>query len=77
MRCFSYLGDHPEVTMYGVTFRAGEPTDCGHIDPALQARLAYNNHFAEIIDGVEVLEALVPQVPTTEPKRRGRPPKAK
>jgi hypothetical protein len=57
MRRFSYLGDHEEVTLYGVTFPQGEPVAVE--DPALLKKLEGNNHFKEhapvlVVDSVDV-----------------------
>jgi hypothetical protein len=61
---FVYLGDHAETRVFGLLFRAGEPTEV--TDERAIAKLRNNADFAEDIDGTQVA-----------PKRRGRPPKAK
>lgn len=66
MRSFRYIGDHAEVTLYGVAFRAGEWVELDEAEhPVLVGKLAGNSHFEEVLDGQQ----------TPEPKRRGRKPK--
>lgn len=65
MTAFAYLGDHAEIEAFGLRFPVNEPVEV--TDPVVIKKLRGNNHFAECFDGVQVVE----------PKRRGRPPKAK
>jgi hypothetical protein len=62
---FAYVGGDEETTAFGLRFPRGvgvEVTDAHAI-----RKLSNNPHFSTVVDGVEVME----------PKRRGRPPKAK
>lgn len=67
MARFTYLGDHEMVTLWGINFPQGVAVEVE--DEHATKKLRGNSHFAEEFDGVEVIAA--------EPKRRGRPPKAK
>jgi hypothetical protein len=75
---FVYLGDHPRVVVYGLPFGGDEPTEVN--DEMMVRKLRGNREFSEIYGrsdtepGVEVLDALPVQ---DQPKRRGRPPKAR
>ena len=66
MRRFAYLGDHASVTLWEIEFPQGVAVAVE--DEHAIRKLEGNNHFSEVIDGVEVVDA---------PKRRGRPPKVK
>ena len=65
---FTYIGEESETTAFGLRFPHGvgvEVTDAHAV-----RKLTNNPYFASVVDGVEVLEPV-------EPKRRGRPPKAR
>jgi len=67
MALFSYIGDEERAEAFGLWFVRGasvEVTDAHAI-----RKLQHSYLFAEVFDGVEVVEA-------EQPKRRGRPPKA-
>lgn len=69
MAQFTYIGEEYGTDAYGLLFPAGvavEVTQAHAIN-----KLRANRFFAEVFDGVEVIDA------APEPKRRGRPPKAK
>lgn len=61
---FTYLGDQEAVTPWGIEFPQGVAVSVE--DEAIVAKLRGNNHFAEVVDGVEVI---------AQPARRkpGRP----
>lgn len=61
---FRYVGDHPETRVFGLLFRADEPTDV--TDERAIAKLSNNADFVMVVQGTEVA-----------PKRRGRPPKSR
>lgn len=65
MAAFAYLGDHEETECFGLRFPVNVPVEV--TDEFVIKKLRGNNHFSECFDGVQVFE----------PKRRGRPPKAK
>lgn len=53
MRHFAYIGDHAEVTLYGVVFRRGEPTPIPDDSVTLLRKLPANCHFVESTDYVQ------------------------
>lgn len=66
---FTFIGEEQENVAFGLRFPRGvgvEVTDAHAV-----RKLTNNRFFAAVFDGVEVLE------PVEEPKRRGRPPKAR
>ena len=65
---FTYIGEEPETTAFGLRFPHGVSVEV--TDPHAVRKLTNNCFFAAVVDGVEVLEPV-------EPKRRGRPPKAR
>lgn len=68
MAKFTFIGEEQETTAFGLRFPRGvgvEVTDAHAV-----RKLTNNQYFAAVFDGVEVLEPV-------EPKRRGRPPKAR
>lgn len=67
MAQFTYIGDEQETGAFGLLFLAGVPVEVTN-EHAIN-KLRGNPYFAECFEGVEVVEA--------QPKRRGRPPKAK
>lgn len=67
MPFFAYLGDHKETECFGLRFPVNVPVEV--TDDLTIKKLRGNNHFSECFEGVQVFES--------EPKRRGRPPKAK
>lgn len=52
---FTYLGDHEAVTLWGITFPQGVAVSVD--DEHAIGKLRGNNHFAEVVDGAEVLPA--------------------
>jgi hypothetical protein len=66
---FTYIGEEPGTDAFGLKFPAGVAVEVTL--PHAINKLRGNRFFAESFDGVEVVEAL------PEPKRRGRPPKAR
>jgi hypothetical protein len=65
---FTYIGDELGTDAYGLLFPAGVAVEV--TQPHAINKLRGNRFFAEVFEGVEVIEA------TPTPKRRGRPPKA-
>lgn len=65
---FAFIGDEPENVAFGLRFPRGVAVDV--TDEHAVRKLTNNRFFAAVFDGVEVLEPV-------EPKRRGRPPKAR
>lgn len=48
-RSFMYVGDHPSVAMYGVTFPAGKAVEVDSNEQAvLFGKLSGNNHFLAV-----------------------------
>lgn len=67
MKLFAYVGDHENMTAFGLTFRTeGVDTPCGTMDKTILAKLEGNSHFAE----VEPSEG-----EAQTPPKRGRKPK--
>jgi len=66
---FTYIGEEPGTDAFGLMFPAGVAVEV--TQPHAINKLRANPYFAESFDGVEVVDAL------PEPKRRGRPPKAR
>jgi hypothetical protein len=64
MARFTYLGDHERVTLWGIEFPQGVAVDVQ--DPHALAKLRGNSHFAEVVDGVEIM-------PNTPKRKPGRP----
>jgi hypothetical protein len=77
MRQFTYLGDHEAVTLWGIAFPRGVAVSVDA--PHALMKLQGNNHFAEVISGVEVVTdpVVIAESAQAQHKRRGRPPKAK
>ena len=77
MAQFAFIGDEREVSVYGLRFPlnvAVEVTDATAIGKMRHMRYPSGApYFVESFDGVQVMDA----EPTAEPKRRGRPPKAR
>lgn len=77
MAQFAFIGDGREVSVYGLRFPLNVAVDV--TEPAVIAKLRHMRYpsgapyFVESFDGVQVMDA----EPTAEPKRRGRPPKAR
>ena len=77
MAQFAFIGDGREVSVYGLRFPLDVPVEV--TEPAVIAKLRHMRYpsgapyFVEAFDGVQVMDA----EPSIEPKRRGRPPKAK
>ena len=65
MPAFTFIGDEQETTAFGLRFPRGVAVEVA--DAHAVRKLTNNQYFAALVDGVEVLQ----------PKRRGRPPKAK
>lgn len=68
MAQFTYIGDEKETSAFGLMFPAGVAVDVA--DAHAIKKLRGNPYFSETFEGVEVLDA-------EQPKRRGRPPKAR
>ncbi len=72
MAVFTFIGDEAETGFLGLLFPRDVPVVV--TDERAVGKLRNNRFFVESFDGVQVLEA----VKTVEqPKKRGRPPKAK
>lgn len=69
MAHFTYTGEQQETDAFGLLFPVGVAVEVTH--PHAINKLRGNPYFVESFDGVEVVDAL------PEPKRRGRPPKAR
>lgn len=65
---FAFIGDEPENVAFGLRFPRGVAVEV--TDAHAVRKLTNNRFFAAVFDGVEVLAPV-------EPKRRGRPPKAR
>lgn len=65
---FAFIGEEQETTAFGLRFPRGVGVEV--TDPHAVRKLTNSRFFASVVDGVEVLEPV-------EPKRRGRPPKAR
>ena len=68
---FAYIGDEAGAFAFGRWFPAGAAVEVPESDAHAVKKMRHSHHFAELFDGVEVLDS------QTEAKRRGRPPKAK
>lgn len=68
---FAYIGEGEETDAFGLRFPRGASVEV--TDAHAVKKLSNNAQFVAVFDGVEVLDAL----PELQPKRRGRPPKAK
>ena len=68
MAQFAYIGDEAGAFAFGRWFPAGVTVEVPDSDAHACRKLRHSHHFAEVFDGVEVIDAA--------PKRRGRPPKA-
>ena len=68
---FAFIGDEQETQGFGLVFPRGVGVEV--TDAHATRKLTHNQYFAQVCDGVEVLDP----VATDEPKRRGRPPKAR
>lgn len=68
MAQFTYIGEEQGTDAFGLMFPAGVPVDV--TDQHAINKLRCNPYFSESFEGVEVLGA-------EQPKRRGRPPKAR
>lgn len=68
---FAYIGDHAETFVLGLRFIRGQSTEV--TAEAAVRKLRSSGDFTEVADPVE---SAAPEAPK-EPKRRGRPPKAR
>jgi hypothetical protein len=66
MRSFVYIGEEG-TEAFGLRFHFNVPVEVS--DPHAINKLSNNRFFTELVDGAEIV--------ASEPKRRGRPPKAK
>ena len=66
MRSFVYTGEEG-TEVFGLRFPFNVPVEVS--DPHAIRKLSNNRFFTEVVDGAEIV--------APEPKRRGRPPKAK
>lgn len=71
MAQFTYVGEGPGTDAFGQLFPADVPVEV--TDAHVINKLRGNQYFAEVFDGVEVVDAL----PEFVHKKRGRPPKGK
>lgn len=69
MAVFTYIGDEAGAFAFGRWFPADVPVTVPDDDVHACRKMRHSHHFAELFDGVEVVEAEIQQ------KRRGRPPK--
>jgi hypothetical protein len=67
MASFTFIGDELETVAFGLRFPRGEAVEV--TDAHAVKKLTNNQYFAQVFQGVEVLEA-------EPPKKRGRPRKA-
>ena len=70
MARFVYIGDEDKANAFGRWFPRGVPVEVDDSDAHACKKLRHSHLFSEAIGEVQVLDAV-------EPKRRGRPPKAK
>lgn len=70
MPTFAYIGDEVGAFAFGRWFPAGAAVDVPESDELACRKMRHSHHFAEVFEGVEVVE------PVEVQKRRGRPPKA-
>lgn len=68
MRQFAYIGDGDTVA-FGLSFPHGVPVRVDDSDPVRLRKLVGNRFFAEIIDGVEILDAVAPSAVKRGPGR--------
>lgn len=73
MAQFAYIGDQEGTRVFGLVFPHGQHVEV--TDESAVRKLAGNPDFSQVIDGVEVMPEAVPVL--DQPKRRGRPPKAR
>lgn len=71
MARFAYIGDHAETFVLGLRFVRGQAIEVT-AESAVR-KLRSNGDFSEVADSVE---PVAPEA-QKEPKRRGRPPKAR
>ena len=69
MRRFTYVGEGNCVA-YGLHFPRGVPVTVDDSDPVRLRKIAANQFFAEVLDGVEVLDAPVKRGPGRPRKDR-------